>query len=250
MTNIACFTGHVLFWLSLSLFACIRNESLGAAGHADGGFDVQGVADTMNVPVDAARDSLPLDGPIDVPDDESSDGPSGIVCVENGTGYHIGDVVPHASQPGCTLSCICLAGGALGHCTGACSPDAATDGGRLLVAAITVSRSSNSPEISVSVWDDGSAVRTVDPAGSIVRTALSYPAASPEVTLFLAHLAAVGDLTAVGDPSSFFAERCPKQNEIGTTTKVVTTAGTTSGDLQCLNNPTECRPRWPTTLTS
>jgi hypothetical protein len=98
-------------------------------------------------------------------------------------------------------------------------------------ASIHVSRSTNSPEIDVAVNADGSAERTAVGGGSIRPAPMSYPPESPAVEQFLA------DLVASGDVSQIPTAQCPKSASFGTT-MTVTANGKTSGDLQCLQNPT------------
>jgi hypothetical protein len=103
--------------------------------------------------------------------------------------------------------------------------------GRTQVASITVSHSTNTPEVDVAVYGDGSADRTLQGAPRLGLMPMSYPANSPEVEQFLI------DLGAVGDVSTIPTGHCIKSASFGTTT-TVTAAGKTSGDLQCLQNPT------------
>jgi hypothetical protein len=214
--------------LSLSLAACTQNRSVGAVGDAnDASMEVQGPADAVD---------LPDDVPVDVPTDTVP----GIPCVDNGISYQVGDVVPRGTSA-CLISCICLPGGIVGRCTGACPGDASSDGsGRVQVAVIDETASTNSPEIRVFVFDDGSAERTiVDGSGALAGTARVYPSGSPEGTLFLYDLAGAGDLGTLGDPiNMLFETACGKSVSFGTITRV-TAGGVTSGDLQCLvHDPT------------
>jgi hypothetical protein len=104
------------------------------------------------------------------------------------------------------------------------------DGG--VVALIVESASSNAAEADVTVYSDGSANRTIgSPRGSFSVSPAMFPAGSPEVVVFLA------DLTAVGNVSTIQIGQCGKSVSFGTTT-TVTANGSTSGDLQCLKNPT------------
>jgi hypothetical protein len=120
-------------------------------------------------------------------------------------------------------------------CTDPSSVDASSSADRTVVATIVVSLSTNSSEIDVAVYSDGSAERTLGPSRPAGTTSLdpqpkSYPAGSPEVLMFLCDLAAAGDVSAIpirGD--------CGKSVSFGTTT-TVTAGGKTSGDLQCLQN--------------
>jgi hypothetical protein len=113
------------------------------------------------------------------------------------------------------------------------------------VASIRVTASTNSGEIDVVVFSDASAERTIGPHRYDASTGLdpspmSYPPGSPEVVTFLCDLAAVGDVSAIpadpGGPSPTLPG-CAKSASFGTIT-TVTAGGKTSGDLQCLENPT------------
>jgi len=212
----------LLLWLSLAPAACTRARSLGAAGDPDGSVDAKVPTPTT----DAV--SVPPDAPLDAP----------VACVESGVVYHVGDVIPRPSN-GCPRSCRCLPGGVVGQCTGACPVDGSADGAPPIdLAVIKLSRSTNSAEIDVVVHADGSAERIVIArSGGSAGVGLIYPAGSPEVTTFLADLTAIADLSIVGDPGKFLVESCPKSASFGTTT-TVTANGVTSGDLQCLIDPT------------
>jgi hypothetical protein len=63
------------------------------------------------------------------PDAPGPDGPpptdAGFVCSRGGQTYLPGEAVP--ANDGCGGSCICQADGTIGHCTGACPPDAGPD---------------------------------------------------------------------------------------------------------------------------
>jgi hypothetical protein len=111
------------------------------------------------------------------------------------------------------------------------------DGG---VALIRTSASSNTRQVDVVVYEDGSAVRTVGEDGGYwvgepnrgdggLPTVLSmrYPPDAPEIRAFLADLARVGSVAdiPIGTP-------CIKPISYGTRT-VVSAQGETSGDLQC-----------------
>jgi hypothetical protein len=111
------------------------------------------------------------------------------------------------------------------------------------VASIRVTRSTNSSEIDVVAFDDGSAERTLGVtrgAGTgLDPAAKSYPAGSPEVLTFLCDLSALGDVSAIpADPGGAIPTHsgCAKSASFGTVT-TVTAGGKTSGDLQCLENP-------------
>ena len=80
--------------------------------------EVQGPADAVDVPHD-----LQHDVPVDVP----TDAVPGVPCVESGVSYNAGDVIPRGTNL-CPTSCLCLAGGVIGACTGVCpNPDAPTE---------------------------------------------------------------------------------------------------------------------------
>jgi hypothetical protein len=114
-------------------------------------------------------------------------------------------------------------------------PPVAIDGGsadaRVQAATIEISRSTNSPEIDVVVYSDGSADRTVVGTGGVNSTApKTFSAGSPEGTAFLSDLAAVGDVSAIPTGA------CAKSVSFGTVT-TISAGGKTSGDLQCLEDP-------------
>jgi hypothetical protein len=105
-------------------------------------------------------------------------------------------------------------------------------GGRNMIAAVRVSLSTNSSEIDVAVFSDGSAERTLGPSRSYGTTSgdpplMSFPAGAPEVAAFRADLGAVGPVSQI--PTSL----CAKSVSFGTT-MVVTVGAETSGDLECL----------------
>jgi hypothetical protein len=244
--------------MALAIAACTRTQSLGAAGTPDGG-DAQASSDAVDAPLEAASDSAPdliADAAPDVvPDAEVPDVPGDahvdqtmtdvpplITCTDNGVTYQVGAVVPRA---GCQLSCICLPTGFLGFCTGIpCQTDGSVVIDPVEVALIVQSASTISPEIDVRVDARGSAERTIlGGAGSATPAPRSFPPGSPEVTLFLYDLLSVqnaGDLGQVGDPGAIFEESCAKSVSLGTRTTVTSSesATVTSGDLQCLLNPT------------
>lgn len=118
--------------------------------------------------------------------------------------------------------------------TGSVTP--AADGG--VVALIKVSASTNSAEIDVTVYSDGSANRTIGPArnSDLDGTPAMFPPGQPAVAQFLADLDAVGSVAAIP------IGQCGKSVSFGTTT-TVTAGGKTSGDLQCLSNPTPAETR-------
>jgi hypothetical protein len=109
-------------------------------------------------------------------------------------------------------------------------------------ATIDVSRSTNSPDVHVSVNCDGSGVRTIGESMTTVIDVLprTYEAGSPEIVKFLADLDAVGDVSAIpaspANPNIALSE-CAKSVSFGTIT-TITAQGKTSGDMQCLKNPT------------
>jgi hypothetical protein len=101
------------------------------------------------------------------------------------------------------------------------------------VARIVISASTNTPEADIVVYDDASAEivlapsRTANPPAAPPR---SYPTCSPEVIAFLTDLAKVGDVSAIA------TTWCPKSVSFGTRT-TISSGGKTSGDVQCLDNP-------------
>src|SRR5438270_5618162 len=109
--------------LALSVAACTRSMSLGAAGTPDGS-DVRASTDAGDAPVDLAADSAP-DVAIDAPADRNTDATS-VTCTDNGVTYHVGDAVPRGTGA-CPMSCLCLANGAIGDCTGVSCRDASAD---------------------------------------------------------------------------------------------------------------------------
>ena len=60
------------------------------------------------------------------------------LCTDNGNTYALGATIHRSS---CT-TCVCLAGGVVGHCTGACAPDAG-DAGRTEDAGVTCTDNGN-----------------------------------------------------------------------------------------------------------
>ena len=119
--------------------------------------------------------------------------------------------------------------GSDGLTTGSGTP--AADGG--VLALIKVSASTNSAEVDVTVYSDGSANRTIGPArnSSLDGKPAMFLPGQPAVAQFLADLDAVGNVAAIP------IGQCPKSTSFGTIT-TVTAGGKTSGDLQCLKNPT------------
>jgi hypothetical protein len=111
-----------------------------------------------------------------------------------------------------------------------------------LAATIHVTRSSNSPELIVAVYWDGSAERTLGEAGPINTDHVmpkTYEPSSPEVVKFLTDLDAVGDVSLIPapGPSSDLQSDCVKSVSLGTLTTIAA-QGKTSGDMQCIHNPT------------
>ncbi|HEY6477472.1 MAG TPA: hypothetical protein VI456_12900 [Polyangia bacterium] len=123
------------------------------------------------------------------------------------------------------MTCAWLAGCSGGALVGPSAPE---------VARIVVSASTNSAEVDVVVNSDGSAVRTIGPPKNDVLD--SDPAMFPADSA--AGLAFLSDLAAVGDVSMIPITLCGKSASFGTTTEV-TAGGVASGDLQCIDNPTE-----------
>ncbi len=110
-------------------------------------------------------------------------------------------------------------------------------------ASIRETRSTNSPEILVDLYCDGSAERTLGAPGMYnLRnvTAKSFPANSQEVLAVLANVNAVGDVTALGGAIApvdrLEGSPCAKSVSFGTLT-TITVGASTSGDLQCLASP-------------
>jgi hypothetical protein len=220
---------------ALAVAGCTSSMSLGAAGTPDGG---DAIVITSTGGSDAAVDRPP-DVATDAPLDQNIDAQT-VTCVENGVAYQVGEVIPRNGN-GCLMSCVCLASGTVGYCTGvACPVDGAVDSRAIdpiVSAQITLSRSTSSPEFRVSVLNVGSANRAVIAPDGTPSALRSFPRGSPEVTLFLYDLQAVGDLSAVGDPGPISGESCGKSDSFGTQTKIVS-LGVSSGDMQCLVNPT------------
>jgi len=109
-------------------------------------------------------------------------------------------------------------------------------------ATIHVSRSTNSPELIVTVHCDGSAERALGMAGTDNNggiMAQNYAPSSPEVLVFLTDLDAVGDVSAIpaGPANLNLQSPCAKSVSFGTVT-TIDAQGKTSGDMQCLMNPT------------
>jgi len=216
----------VALMLALAGAGCTSTMSLGAAGMPDGG---DAIVITSNDAADA-----PADLPADSTPDQNTDGPR-ITCVDRGVTYHAGDIIPRGTAA-CPMSCLCLPDGTVGYCTGVACP---TDGfvGAFVEAQITLTSSTNSPEFRVAVDNLGNVERSVVDLTGTPRDLRSFPVASPEATLFLYDLHAVGDLSTVGDPGPIFGESCGKSGSLGTQTKIVS-LGVSSGDMQCLVNPT------------
>jgi hypothetical protein len=107
-------------------------------------------------------------------------------------------------------------------------------------ATIRVTRSTNSPELTVAVYCDGSAERTLGeapPINSIHVMPKTYEPSSPEVVKFLTDLDAVGDVSLIPAPNIDLPSHCAKSVSLGTFTTIVA-QGKTSGDMQCIHNPT------------
>ena len=119
-----------------------------------------------------------------------------------------------------------------------------TSAARQPAASIHVTQSTNTSAIDVVAFDDGSAERTLGASRDGGTTGLdpapkSYPPLSPEVLAFLCDLRAVGDVSAIpADPGRPYPTLpgCAKSVSFGTVT-TVSAGGKTSGDLQCLDNP-------------
>jgi hypothetical protein len=112
-------------------------------------------------------------------------------------------------------------------------------------ATIHVTRSTNSPELTVTVYCDGSAQRTLGEAGannSLGVEAKTYAPNSPEVAMFLADLDAVGDVSAIpaSPANANLQSDCAKSASFGTVTTVAA-QGKTSGDIQCMKDPTSAQ---------
>jgi hypothetical protein len=146
--------------LSLPLTACTRVYSLGAVDAAGDGAAGDGAAgdgaagdgaagdganaDASTDAVEASQDGpldlrgdAPGDGPLDLPGDAPGDAPRDLpgdapgdaplaVCLDNGISYQLGAIIPRGSSA-CPNSCVCLAGGVIGRCTGVCPADASGD---------------------------------------------------------------------------------------------------------------------------
>ena len=79
-------------------------------------------------------------------------------------------------------------------------PASSSSDGSQLVATIRVSASTNTGEVDVAVYADGSAVRTVGPprfgdSGALDPSPETYPPGSEPVVMFLCDLAAAGDVS-------------------------------------------------------
>jgi hypothetical protein len=145
--------------------------------------------------------------------------------------------VPHGCQDDCTVgvSLSDFACGAVDPLPPAGSPvcQGATD--HTQAAAIQVATSpSRSPVIDIAVYCDGSAVRVIDDPyltnGDVMPK--TYDPGSPQIMAFLADLDAVGDTSTLAT-----AAACSKPASLGTVT-TVSARGRSTGDLQCLDNPT------------
>ena len=133
----------------------------------------------------------------------------------------------------------CGGSGGSGKRARACEADA----GATQAATIHVTRSTNSPEMFVAVYCDGSAERTLgEPGSGNVNNVVPqmYAPNSPEVLAFLADLDAVGDVSAIPAspvPSNISLSDCAKSASFGTVTTVAS-QGKTSGDVQCIKDAT------------
>lgn len=125
-----------------------------------------------------------------------------------------------------------VASAALVWLAGCSGTDSVSGASATEVARIVMSASTNAAEVDVVVDSDGSAARSIGPIhGALSDSPATFPPGSPEGLAFLA------DLMAVGDVSQIPIGLCAKSISFGTTTEV-TAAGKTSGDLQCLQDPT------------
>ena len=114
--------------------------------------------------------------------------------------------------------------------------------GTTQAATIHVTASTNSPEIFVAVYCDGSAERTLGDTSSnnvlnvVPRT---YEPNSPDVLTFLTDLDAAGDVSAIPASHEPVSQGggCGKSVSFGTLT-TITAQGKTSGDMQCIQAPT------------
>ena len=104
-------------------------------------------------------------------------------------------------------------------------------GNGTLAATIVVTASTNTPEIDCAVYTDGSADRTIKARAGQPGMPKRYPPHSPQVVTFLRDLAVIGDVSMIPTGA------CLKSASFGTYTRV-NAGGHTSGDLQCLQNPT------------
>jgi hypothetical protein len=116
--------------------------------------------------------------------------------------------------------------GAMGVTSGL--PPLTADGGHAELAHIRETASTNTPEINVTVYADASAQRTISGNNAQYVANKTYAAGSADVTMFLAELHLVGDVSKI--PT---AGDCGKSVSFGTET-IVSADGMTSGDLQCL----------------
>jgi len=233
--------------LALAAAACTNNQSLGAlggtggngaGGNGAGGNGTGGTSPTDGSPGDALTSCPAEPGPL-------FPASAGLACDGSFSCSYFNQTCCGFTVS--LINCDCLSG----HfqcvynetCQTARCADASTDA-RTVSALIILAHSTNTPEVDVVVYSDGSAERTVLgnmtslPAPVPAGSPRVYPAGSPEVMAFLSDLSASGDLAAIGDPAPvFWSESCPKSASFGTTTKV-TVGGVTSGDVQCLINPT------------
>jgi hypothetical protein len=99
------------------------------------------------------------------------------------------------------------------------------------VASCAESASTNRAGVTVVVYGDGSAERTVGPQRNLPSgTSAVFAAGSPDVLAFLR------DVMAVGDVSRIPIGNCAKSVSFGTRT-TITAYGKTSGDVQCAAMP-------------
>lgn len=100
-----------------------------------------------------------------------------------------------------------------------------------VLAVITQSRSTNTLGYRLSIHNDGSAVAEIGAAGSGATASPSRSQQFPPGTVDAATLRRL--LDAIGDVSTIPTGFCPKSVSFGTRTEI-TSAGKTSGDLQCV----------------
>ncbi len=150
-----------------------------------------------------------------------------------------------AAAPGATLLRMswrvvigCLGSMLALGCSGSALPGTQAyppDGGD--VATISLSASTNTPSVLMIVYSNAAADEIVGPTVGAPGYSSTYPPGSPDVVAFLSDLAAVGNVAAI--PTG---DQCSKSVSFGTTT-TVSAGGNTSGDLQCLTDPTAAEVR-------